>query len=590
MTRWKSANAAGTSTKNSNLVCMSSVTMKATDWLWFNRIPRGGMTLLAGQPGVGKSQQQCDIIAHVTTGKAWPDGTLCPTGDVILITCEDGYDRVVVPRLVGAGADLSKVFGLKLIHIDGKTDRAFLLTEDLDELERHLNEKVGVLLVAIDPITGFVGSGKIDSNSVTDIRGVLAPLHDMAERRNIAVHAVTHPPKGATVAMDAFIGSQAFVAASRMAVITTPEIGDDERPTGRYLVATPRNSWGPPPSTMAYWIEQTIVGQAEDTRDVVASFIRWEQGKVDISASSAMARAAANAKSGGERSAMAEAITFLRRVLAKGPVTAKDALDEAKANLISERTLERARAHLGVIAEKGGMTEGWTWDLPKTEDHRRPPNDPQPYNWRPSENGGGLLDSVAAFEDRQEDEDRQPKDEDRQNIGQELPGGLRGHATSDSNETGNGHADDDPLADEEAAEIKASPAPVAARSEADPPAADCRKSAESPEPSRPPGQADPQNAPQRVPEARGGAAQSDQLSSPKPAPDVAARRAAKLAALRAATGPALPGTYRRSGGGGTAPCDICSGRLAMRSRYLDRDGDPVIACPKCAGDKLGVSA
>jgi AAA domain len=227
--------------KSSELVSLATIKMEATDWLWHHRIPRGAQTISTGWPGVGKSQQQCDIVARASTGTPWPDGSPCPCGDAVMLTCEDSYAKTVVPRLVAGGADLERVHALPIIRIDAKTKRAFLLTEDLDELERHLSALPNAILVTIDPITGFLGTGKINSNSVTDIRGALAPLSDLAERRNIAIHTVTHPPKTTTSAMNAFIGSQAFIAASRMAHLTTKEVDEEGKPTGRFLMAMVRS-------------------------------------------------------------------------------------------------------------------------------------------------------------------------------------------------------------------------------------------------------------------------------------------------------------------------------------------------------------
>ena len=205
------APAVQTAGKTSQLVSLAAIKPEATDWLWWERIPRGAQTISTGWPGVGKSQQQCDMVARVSTGTSWPDGTPCPCGDTIMLTCEDSYAKTVIPRLLGAKANLQRVHALPIIRVDGDTKRAFLLTEDLGELERHLNALPNAVLVTIDPIPGFLGAGKINSNSVTDIRGTLAPLSELAERKNIAIHTVTHPSKATTSAMNAFIGSQAFV-------------------------------------------------------------------------------------------------------------------------------------------------------------------------------------------------------------------------------------------------------------------------------------------------------------------------------------------------------------------------------------------
>jgi AAA domain len=124
--------------KTSELVSLATIKPEATDWLWHLRIPRGAQTISTGWPGVGKSQQQCYIVARASTGTPWPDGSPCPCGDSIMLTCEDSYAKTVVPRLLAAGANLERVHALPIIRTDAKTKRAFLLTEDLDELERHL--------------------------------------------------------------------------------------------------------------------------------------------------------------------------------------------------------------------------------------------------------------------------------------------------------------------------------------------------------------------------------------------------------------------------------------------------------------------
>jgi hypothetical protein len=314
-----------------------------------------------------------------------------------MLTCEDSYTKTVVPRLLAARANLKRVHALPIIRTDAETKRAFLLTEDLDELERHLNSLPSAVLVTIDPITGFLGTGKINSNSVTDIRGTLAPLSDLAERQNIAIHTITHPPKTTTSAMNAFIGSQAFVAASRMAYLTTEEIDEEGKPTGRFLMSMVRSSLGPKLPTLAYRLAQVAIGEDyRDGRTIVGSYVVWEDGVVDISASAALAAASGGAKgSSDDRSAMTEAEHFLREKLGTSPVLAKDGEEHAAAIGISRRTLMRARKKLGVIAEKLDMKEGWTWRLPSSEECQAIPKSAIKNTWRSSYPIGTLRDDVG---------------------------------------------------------------------------------------------------------------------------------------------------------------------------------------------------
>jgi hypothetical protein len=59
---------------------------KPVAWLWPSRLARGKLTLLAGEPGVGKSQIAVDLAARITRGSEWPDGSRAPRGSVIIIS------------------------------------------------------------------------------------------------------------------------------------------------------------------------------------------------------------------------------------------------------------------------------------------------------------------------------------------------------------------------------------------------------------------------------------------------------------------------------------------------------------------------
>jgi hypothetical protein len=48
--------------------CMSDVEMKPVRWLWYRRIALGKLTVIAGNPGLGKSQITAFLAAMVSTG------------------------------------------------------------------------------------------------------------------------------------------------------------------------------------------------------------------------------------------------------------------------------------------------------------------------------------------------------------------------------------------------------------------------------------------------------------------------------------------------------------------------------------------
>src|SRR5262245_29274778 len=81
---------------------ISEIPRQSVEWLWPGKIPLGQVTILAGDPGVGKSLVLADVAARVTRGGAWPGeppDTLHPAGRVLFVAPEDEIARLVHPRL-----------------------------------------------------------------------------------------------------------------------------------------------------------------------------------------------------------------------------------------------------------------------------------------------------------------------------------------------------------------------------------------------------------------------------------------------------------------------------------------------------------
>ncbi|MBA2352294.1 MAG: AAA family ATPase, partial [Burkholderiales bacterium] len=148
-------------------------------WLWKGRIARGKVSLLAGNPGLGKSQIAVHMAAIVSTGGTWPDGAECGQGNVIILSAEDDAADTIRPRLEAVGADLTRVFILDAIvdsySADGEEcGRAFNLKSDVGKLEAMLSEIGGVALIVIDPVSAYLGD--TDSHKNADVRAILSPL------------------------------------------------------------------------------------------------------------------------------------------------------------------------------------------------------------------------------------------------------------------------------------------------------------------------------------------------------------------------------------------------------------------------------
>ena len=374
--RAKTAKAPPPPGKAYTLVRASEIVARGMDWLWRGHLLRGSLELLAGLPGMGKSQVHCQFVACVTTGLAWPDGTKgAPARNVIMLTAEDCVDQIIVPRLIAAKADLVRVHILKKIRKDEK-DRMFLLNEDVEVMAKVIADVGDVGLVTIDPITAYMG-GKVDSHRATDVRSQLGPLAELAEHTDVAFSAITHPAKNpGQRAIDHFIGSQAFIAAARIGHLCVYEMDENEngRPeqTGRVLFANAKNNPHPRMPTLAYRIVQAVGGTDPQTRaDIVTSSVVWEEA-VDVTADQALAAAAPTKDKGRQGGA----VGFLLDVLANGPVSVKTIEERADARGFSKDQLDRAKRKMCVEAIKeGGKIDGrWFWALPQhaAQSERRP--------------------------------------------------------------------------------------------------------------------------------------------------------------------------------------------------------------------------
>jgi putative DNA primase/helicase len=289
-------------------------------WLWPDRIARK-LVLFTGLPDCGKTTAAIDIVARVTTGREWPDGSgRAPHGSVIFMTAEDGLADTIRPRADAAGADVSRVHCLDAVSDEHGRPGTFDLTQDLALLAEKVREVGDVALVVIDPISAYMGSGgKVDTHKAADVRAVLSPLKDFSDKHGVAVLGLTHPPKSIGKAMDAVVGSQGFVAAARAAWMFVRETDDDGNETGRTLMLPVKNNLSKERNNgLAYQILTAANGWG---------FTAWDAEPVTISADKALAP-----DGGGRRASMTDdAAKFLEELLKDGSVTVARAEEEARA-------------------------------------------------------------------------------------------------------------------------------------------------------------------------------------------------------------------------------------------------------------------
>lgn len=328
--------------RRATTVCLADVEAEPVHWLWPRRFPLGMLTLLIGDPSVGKSFITLGMASTISVGAPWPDsnGECSEVGSTILLTAEDSLSHTVRPRLDRAGADPAKVHALTTVKRDDGTLGPFCLASDLPRLEEALDRIADCRLLVIDPVSAYLGTA--DEHRNAEVRGLIAPLSEVAERRRISVILVTHMNKGTgTKALYRATGSLAFVAAARMAWLVTPDRDDPLR----QLMLPVKHNIVERPDGLAYRIGDGV--------------IQWETEPVTIRAEDALAmdKAAGDCESANRAE---RASGFLRTILQPGASMPSDVILAAgKAVGISRSALFEAKKALGIEARKTG--NGWEW-------------------------------------------------------------------------------------------------------------------------------------------------------------------------------------------------------------------------------------
>jgi putative DNA primase/helicase len=343
------------------IVRANELEMRGIEWLWPGRFALGKISLLAGLPDYGKGQIAAFIAATVTAAIELPcEEGAAPRGNVVWFNAEDDARDTVLPRLVAAGADTGRVRFVNGTREEDGSRGTFSLITDLPLLRNAIKRIGSVVLIIIDPVSAYLGVGRVDSRSQSDVRGVLTPLKELAEEAGAAIIGICHFNKKSDVtsALLRVSDSIAFTAAARSVYVVL----DDPEDSTSKLFLKAKNNLAPDKKALRYGFSIKTVGH--DTRlkkDIDAPYVVWHPQHIELSANEVMQAAAS-----GSGYAKKEAREFLLDRLEAGPVNAEDVTAEAEQNGITKRTLFRAKKDLGVKSrkERGKMGGGWTWELP----------------------------------------------------------------------------------------------------------------------------------------------------------------------------------------------------------------------------------
>ncbi|GAA4756007.1 AAA family ATPase [Gordonia alkaliphila] len=311
----------------------SAVQPKRIVWWEEHWIPSAALTLLAGREGLGKSTIAVHWAARETRAGRY----------VIYLHSEDSREHTVVPRLLAAGADLTKVIFLD-VETEFSDTGTVILPYDLEQLEDLITD-YGVTFIVLDAATSAMSS-TLSGKDDRQVRQYLEPLSQLAGRRDIVILGLVHFGKrdGADSGK-LILGSIAWsqVARSVLSVALDPD-------SGKLVVTNTKGNLAPRTrSVEAHIVSTPITIDGEQTEIGV---IEW------LGETTADAR---DYLSGEDGQSNRDVDDWLTEYLKDGRQKANEIFQAADANGFSKDQVKRAKKRVGANAVKDGV---WWWESP----------------------------------------------------------------------------------------------------------------------------------------------------------------------------------------------------------------------------------
>lgn len=324
-------------------IVLDEVEEKKVEFLIKPYLPKRKLSILEGDPGVGKSYVTASIAAAISKGGRAMGVQLNTSGKVLILNGEDDVADTIKPRLMKFSANLKNIIAQK--------NHFVLDDEGVETLEIYLR-KYNPVLVIIDPIVSSLG-GNVDMHRANEVRGRLSPLVKLAAIYDCSILIVRHLNKDSRgKSLYRGQGSIDFVAACRSAML----IGKDNQNKDIRALFHTKASTSKEGEPIAY----TITDDG----------FEW-LGKTDLKIHDVLA---SDMSQGSNSSALDEAKEFLEKLLSEKVMSAKEVQDYAADEGISKASLKRAKKELGVrsvkISIEGGKQGegGWSWTLKPEKD------------------------------------------------------------------------------------------------------------------------------------------------------------------------------------------------------------------------------
>lgn len=310
----------------------SQAKIESVDWLWRPYMPKGGLTMVMGDGGYGKSFMTCALAADLSAGRPLPGQDAIRPQKILMISGEDGIGPVILPRLTQLDANLDNI----AIY-----DEGFALNPKMVKKILLAIEEFDAAVVFLDPLVVYMG-GDVDGHKANEVRGIISQLTTIAKHMGIAIVVVHHVNKGGASGQHKALGSVDYINSMRSAVMV------DMSKTGTYFMSHVKSNWAQKGNTLAY----TFTGDKFHWLGMYNE-VYDDGGGQEIS-----------------RTPRGKARAFLLNILADGPVPMLEVAARAKDEGLSETTLQKAKR--GVCHSVRLPNGPWVWELDEGIEKRPP--------------------------------------------------------------------------------------------------------------------------------------------------------------------------------------------------------------------------
>ncbi len=322
------------------LTQMSKVKPEQVQWLWKPWIPLGKITVLDGDPGLGKSTALLDIAARISSNGIMPDGFITEVGNVIILSAEDDEADTIVPRLLSAHANLERIWHFKGLRV-GK-ERVFAQFPSHTRQLATLAKKLAAKLIVIDPLFAYVP--EVDIYKDNALRKVLTPLARLAMRLGCAMVVLRHLNKSSgSKAIYRGAGSVAITGAARQGLLVAPDPDDENL----RVWACSKTNISHMPGSLKFQLSVNGSGACK---------VDW----VGVSHLSANELLEAETEV-ADKEDNTSAVEAIQQLLANGPMQSKLLLKKCKELGLSDRSIKKGRKTLGCISYHSGQASATEW-------------------------------------------------------------------------------------------------------------------------------------------------------------------------------------------------------------------------------------